>query len=302
MIQLVSVIIPAYNAAPWIRRAVDSVLAQTHSPLEVIVIDDGSTDATVRELERYGAVVRILRKTNGGQASARNAGLAAAHGDWIAFLDADDEWLPRKVELQLAALRARPECHWVYSDAYIARESGPARKSIGQRTTLHAGDILNALLLEDFISSPTPLVARQVLEELAGFDESPQKRGVEDWDMWLRLARAHKVLCVGEPLAIYRVHPKSFCKTVDLDFRMLSRIRVIQDAVRRDPARLERIRPRALARQYMANGLHRLARGQVLRAVVDMGRAVRFHPGVVKALASWTTVELANALKAAAER
>ena len=98
----VTVVIPAYNAGRWIVETIRSALDQTHAPLEVIVVDDGSTDDTAAVAERFPAPVRVLRKSNGGPASARNRGIAAASGTWIALLDADDRWLPCKLERQLA--------------------------------------------------------------------------------------------------------------------------------------------------------------------------------------------------------
>src|SRR5690348_10269988 len=97
----VSVVIPAFNAAEYIGQAIDSVLAQTHQPIEIIVVDDGSTDQTAQIAAAYPAPVRVLRKPNGGPASARNMGIAAATGSWIALLDADDRWLANKLERQL---------------------------------------------------------------------------------------------------------------------------------------------------------------------------------------------------------
>jgi glycosyltransferase involved in cell wall biosynthesis len=298
---LVSVVIPACNAAPWIRRAVDSVLAQTYRPIELIVVDDGSTDATVQQLDACRGLALVLQKPNGGQSSARNAGIRAARGEWIALLDADDEWLPNKVELQLAALRNSPECQWVYSDAYIVREHDRSRaKSIGRQMTLHAGDILEHLLLEDFIPSPTPLIAWGVFQEVGGFDESHRKRFGEDWDMWLKIARRYRIACVREPLAIYHVHAGCYSMSVDLDTRIFSKIQIIEDAVQRDAGRLEKIRARAMAKQYMTNGLHRLARGQLIKALADVWQAVRYQPGIVKTFAPVAGLELARAWKVVA--
>jgi len=106
---LVSVIVPAFNAARYLREAVDSVLAQRHDPIEIIVVDDGSTDGTHALAEGFGAPVRAIFQPNTGPGAARNRGVAAAHGAWLTFLDADDLWLPGKIARQLAALAEEPE-------------------------------------------------------------------------------------------------------------------------------------------------------------------------------------------------
>src|SRR5689334_19825269 len=110
----VSVLIPVYNGAQFIREAVDSVLAQRDVTVEVIVIDDGSTDETSRILESYGDSIRVLRQKNGGHVNARNNGAKLAHGEWLAFLDADDMWQPEKLARQLAI--ATPEIGMVYTN------------------------------------------------------------------------------------------------------------------------------------------------------------------------------------------
>src|SRR5437773_3781756 len=102
----VSVVIPTYNYARYLPEAIDSALAQTHAPLEVIVVDDGSTDDTPRVLAVYGDRIRVIRQANRGPGAARNTGIAAARGEYVGFLDADDVWLPRKLELQMARFEA----------------------------------------------------------------------------------------------------------------------------------------------------------------------------------------------------
>ena len=104
----ISVIIPAYNYARYLAEAIDSALGQTYAPLEVIVVDDASTDDTPRVLAAYGQRIRAIRQPNGGAGAARNTGIAAARGEYVAFLDADDVWLPRKLELQMALFDADP--------------------------------------------------------------------------------------------------------------------------------------------------------------------------------------------------
>src|SRR5512143_4014499 len=110
---LVSVVMPVYNGARYLRQALESALNQTYRPLEIIVVDDGSTDETSAILAEFGSRIRAIRQKNPGSAAARNAALQAAHGEIIAFLDADDLWLPQKLEVQVAYLRAHPDVELV---------------------------------------------------------------------------------------------------------------------------------------------------------------------------------------------
>src|SRR3954468_20412746 len=111
----VSVIIPVYNGSNEIRRSVESVLAQSRRPAEIIIVDDGSTDGTAELVQGYGPAVRLVRQVNAGAAAARNCGARHASGDWLAFLDHDDEWLPNKLDLQAQALEADPAARLCYS-------------------------------------------------------------------------------------------------------------------------------------------------------------------------------------------
>src|SRR5689334_9621809 len=112
---LVSCVVPVYNGERYLAEALDSILAQTHRPLQAIVADDGSTDGTAAVAAAYGDRVLVLRQANAGPAAARNLGLAAARGEYVAFLDADDLWHPRKLERQLARFRARPQLDYCVS-------------------------------------------------------------------------------------------------------------------------------------------------------------------------------------------
>jgi glycosyltransferase involved in cell wall biosynthesis len=197
----VSVIIPAYNAERFIAEAVDSALAQTHPDVEVIVIDDGSSDGTGRILEAYGAAIRVHRQPNTGVGSARNAGARLATGDWVAFLDADDIWAPRKIEAQLNAVG---DAAWVYTNRFNfgARGSLPEVQSDVQLMT--DGDVFVPLLLRgNFITVSSVMMRRRLVLQLGGFVQGID--GCADWDLWLRAAsEGHEVRYVAEPLAGYR--------------------------------------------------------------------------------------------------
>ncbi len=169
----VSVIIPAYNAAGHIEATLESVLCQTVPASEVLVVDDGSKDHTADLAERFPLPVRVLRKSNGGPASARNLGARESHGEWLAFLDADDAWLPEKLERQL------PLC----SDPKVGLiHSTPPAWGTPERLTF------SDLWERNRIVNSTVLVRRQAFEAVGGLDEDRELIGVEDYNLWLRIA------------------------------------------------------------------------------------------------------------------
>jgi GT2 family glycosyltransferase len=206
-----SVVIPAFNAAATIRSAVSSTLRQTVPVLEVIVVDDGSSDATAQLVSGIDdARVRLISQANGGPSAARNAGIAAARGEWVAFLDSDDLWLPRYVETATAALHAAPNPGFAYTDAYVF-DAG--RHQIRVQPAMDAivpppsdrESFLVALLRRNFVFTSATVPAA-VLEAVGGYDET--LRLSEEYDMWLRILIAgFDGVWMGGPLAIYRMHP-----------------------------------------------------------------------------------------------
>jgi glycosyltransferase involved in cell wall biosynthesis len=197
----VSVVIPAFNAARFIRESIDSALAQTHGDVEVIVVDDSSTDDTGRVLREYGQRIVAHRQPNSGAATARNTGARLATGDWIAFLDADDAWEPTKLERQLAAVTTP----FSYTDRFNVGDYRDLPGIQSVLTRMHDGDVFVPLLLEgNFITSSSVVVRREVFTAMGGF--STGLRNAEDWDLWLRIAEHHPVSVCREPLVRYRFH------------------------------------------------------------------------------------------------
>lgn len=202
---LVSVIIPTYNRAALLVETVESVLAQTYPAIEIIVVDDGSTDGTAQVLEGYRGRVVTLSQSNQGETVARNAGFRAAHGQYISFLDDDDLILPTKIEKQVRLLETRPDVGIVYCRYYHIDEKGTRLSKSG---LLPEGQILLQLALSDFIWAGGPLIRRSCLEKVGAYDETLPWNGryAEDWDMWLRLALAgYTFACIQEPLGAYRL-------------------------------------------------------------------------------------------------
>ncbi len=256
----VSVVIPAYNAAAYLAETLASVRAQTYHSYELIVIDDGSSDATLEIAARYGA--RCLRQSNRGASAARNEGIRKARGQYVAFLDADDLWAPSKLERQAAFLAANPGAAWIYSDALVF-DSATRRTicRIGKRIRLHRGEILLPLLLRSFIPSATPVVKRDALFEAGLFDEARERRIGEDWSLWMRIAERHPIELIGEPLASIRAHAASASRAVDPLVAYRSERAILEQALARNPAAAGLAR-RALAGISLSTGLRCLRRGK----------------------------------------
>ena len=200
----VSVIIPAYNAEAFLARALRSVETQTYSDYEVILIDDGSTDATA-EIARSFESVRYFHQPNQYQPVARNRGLREAKGDTVAFLDADDEWLPEKLERQLAFMDEN-ESRISYTDTFYAKNGKRVRYS--KLAPPHEGQILTQLIEEwldfCFITMNSVIAEKRLLEEVGGFDEHAPFSSFEDYGLWLKVALSGaRFDYLDEPLAVY---------------------------------------------------------------------------------------------------
>jgi len=197
----VSVVIPTYNYGRFLGAAIESALGQSYPPLEIIVVDDGSTDDTPDVAARYAGKIRYVRKENAGVSAARNTGVAHATGDLVAFLDADDRWLPEKLARQVP----------LFADAAVGLVHA------GSRIFDHdTGGILCELLPEestDFhaalrwccISAPSTVIRRRIFDEAGPFDQTIVEG--EDWDMWIRIAAAgYKLTGCRHVLVEYRTH------------------------------------------------------------------------------------------------
>jgi glycosyltransferase involved in cell wall biosynthesis len=200
----VSVVIATYNYGRFLAGAVDSVLGQTRPALEVLVIDDGSTDDTASVMRRYQSelCVRYQRGANRGPAAARNTGIRLARGDLVAFLDADDQWLPAKLERQVPLFEAAPAVGVVYARRRLVNEAG--QPLAYTQPDLHRGHVLEPLFLNNFLCLSSAVVRRNALERSGLFDERIKLASSEDYDLWLRLARDVRFDYVDEPLVLYR--------------------------------------------------------------------------------------------------
>lgn len=204
----ISVVIPSYNHAPYIREAVDSVLRQTRPPDEVIVVDDGSTDESVELLRGYADRIRLLVQENRGTYATLNHAFAVATGDWIAIQNSDDVWRPEKLERQLALVESNPEVGFVHSDFEVidseSRPVVPKPSSVPDWRGPPVCDMLPTLIREMPIIISSALVSRSAWERHGPFD--PRFLGAGDWDFCLRLSQEFPFGFVDEPLTLHRKH------------------------------------------------------------------------------------------------
>jgi glycosyltransferase involved in cell wall biosynthesis len=284
----VSVVIPAYNRAATIAAAIESVLRQTYSDFELVVVDDGSTDGTLAAAEavRDPRVRLVAAPRNLGAAGARNLGVEEARGAWVAFQDSDDEWLPRKLEKQMARLAGG-----AHLGAYCGLLTlGGLEDRPGERIRLRYvpdpsvvpadGSILPALLRGNAVSTQTLVVRRDLFRELGGFDAGTTP--IEDWDFVLRLAARGPVAFVDEPLVHQRFSPNSItrwaARRLASHERVVAKNRALWDG-----------RPDLLAWQYyVLAGDHRQA-GNLAEARRFLALARRAHPAAPRpwAMSLW---------------
>ncbi|MCK9985524.1 MAG: hypothetical protein AzoDbin1_01996 [Azoarcus sp.] len=210
----VSVIIPAWNAAWCVGRAIDSVFAQEYRDFELIVVDDGSTDDTAAVLATYADRLQVVTKPNGGMSSARNAGIRAARGLYLAFLDADDRWLPYKLARQVAMLGSHPELAFCAAVATIEDLQG---RTLGEWRGAQGRTADVAEVFENHTAvaggASAVLARRDLVTRLGGFDET--LAGAEDTDLWIRLAAHGGFACIDEPMVVVLRRPDSVSRNFE---------------------------------------------------------------------------------------
>ena len=201
---------PAYNAAKYIKETIESVLSQSYSDWELIIIDDGSTDNTLVIVKQYAtsnAQIRYIYQENKGQSFARNRGIEEAKGKYIAFLDADDLFLPTKLEKQIKFLENNPECGVSYCKIYHFFEDNK-QKLFYNSQPHYSGDIFEKVLAQNFVNPLAVVLRKEILDKYGAFKED--WRRVDEQYLWVKLAFSGVKFCyLDNPLAYYRVHSQS---------------------------------------------------------------------------------------------
>ena len=276
MAPLVSVIIPTCNREKIITRAIDSVFAQTYRDFEIVVLDDGSRDNTKAVVQAYGPKVHYFYQDNKGIAGARNAGMHQTAGDYIAFLDSDDYWLPGKLERQIALFSEHPEygmvgcqCGSVQIDGAYREKNRPGK----------SGWILYDLFNKNFIRTSSAVITRACLEKVGGFDES--LREGEEYDYWLRIAAEFAIGFINEPLTVY-VDNTDGMSTDSLTGR-LHRLKVLEKKY------LKKKIPPQMYRRRIADtchyiGRHYIEKGNRPEGIAYLKKAQKLYPAYLKNL------------------
>lgn len=273
----VSVVVPVFNMRAWLGQAIDSALAQT-VPVEVVVVDDGSTDGSGDVAAAYGSRVRCVRQDNRGLSAARNTGIAESTGDFLQFLDADDRILPEKVAMALTVFDDAPGTGLVYSGCRFVDEADRVLPQHGWARD--EGDVLPRLVLGNLINPHCAIVRRDLVDRAGGFDES--LTSVEDWDLWLRVTRDGALWrCVDRPLAEYRVRAAGMHQNVQ---RMLqNRLRVL-DKLFADatlPAQILGLRSRAYQHAWLIAACLHYADGERAAGAAAFRAAIVARPAIL---------------------
>ncbi|MBX2857611.1 MAG: glycosyltransferase family 2 protein [Cellvibrionaceae bacterium] len=243
--QLVSVVIPLYNAEKYIAAALDSVFTQSYTPLEVVVVDDGSKDKSVEIVNSLQSdTIKLVQQENLGPAAARNRGVQEARGRWIAFLDADDIWQANKIETQLAVMGPNK---WAYCDSEFmgGPNDGRCDSELNQK---YQGMVLEQLTCSNFIGTSGVIVERSVFLEIGGFDGG--LRSIQDWDLWLRIASEYPVSYADAALVRYRVHSESTSRSARKTLPNHKRVIEKTFAAGGAAARYPHLRVQTLANSY----------------------------------------------------
>jgi glycosyltransferase involved in cell wall biosynthesis len=293
MAPTVSVVVPTYNRLHFLRPAVESVFAQSFCDWELIIADDGSDEETrayLRALKRPQQIEVLWLQHSGRPGAARNAALKQARGDFVAFLDSDDLWLPRKLERQMASLHRWPQRQWSCTAFVLVGADGSPRADAGSGSQAAlSGNISEKLLGQEVvIALPSVVVSRALLQRSGGFDD--ELLVSEDEDLWLRLARLSEIDVVGEPLTLVRRHREHSSDDVTAwrDRRRVFERALASETDARRSAVLRRIRAEmsaGLARSQSVAGLRLGALDTLLSSAVYSWRSRRWWRSSVGTIA-----------------
>ena len=270
----VSVVMPSYNCAQYLAEAVDSALAQTYRDFEIVVVDDGSKDNTEEVARRYGSKIQYIKQENRGLPGARNTGIRASSGEYIALLDADDSWFPEKLARQIPEF-ADPEVGLVYSDLRVVYDNGEVVPSfLSGRPLAASGHVFDRVLQSGFIIPSSVILRRSCVEQVGLFDES--MRSQEDVEMWLRVCLRWKVKLVAEPLVNRRQRAGALTENDDL--RTAYHIKLFHKALEIPGLSAEnRARIlRRLANSYYERGYYCLDAGKIAECRKSLRRSLKY--------------------------
>jgi hypothetical protein len=275
---LVTVVIPDYNHARYVGDAIESVLAQTYQHVEILVVDDGSTDDSEEVVARFGTRVRYVKQENKGLSAARNTGIELARGEFIAVLDADDMYEPQFVSRLVGVLSADPEAEAAFC-GYRFVDAGNVPLPQVEARRLRSEQVFVALVDGNFLVPEAWLVRRRCYMNVGPFDVS--LTALEDLDMWLRISSGHRVVGVPDVLTRHRVLPGSM--STDPARQHRNRLKVIgkQFGPESEPGEMTERQRRAYGRAYLAAVVEHLQSGRTDSAMELFRRMVQFTPGLL---------------------
>jgi glycosyltransferase involved in cell wall biosynthesis len=271
MFPWVSIIIPAYNSATFITRAIRSALDQDYPEKEIIVVNDGSTDHTQQVLESFGPSIRVINQTNAGAAVARNTGIEQSRGEFIAFLDSDDQWLPGRLRKCVQPMLDHPEIGLTF--CHSIRKIPDGHEDIRGQAFDRIRIYPRLIWPSYYQCTPATTVRRAVLEKTGLFNPALPSR--EDQDLWIRIEEQTRVVEIPEPLVIVHVRAASLSKTLGTDAVETAYFSILEQAFARNPNRYEPHRATIYADAWWHWGLIALLRQNPSRARQCFGRSLR---------------------------
>jgi GT2 family glycosyltransferase len=274
-----TVVIPAYNQRFFVADAVESVLVQGRPDVEIIVVDDGSSDDIEAVLAPYASRLRLLRQKNRERGAARNAGLAEARGEYVSFLDADDLWLPGKMARDLRLFDESPDVAVVHSRIVYGDVSGRPIKE--QKLRAPSGYVLKELACHNFISLCTAVARREAVVEVGGFSEERQLSGSEDWELWVRLAAEYPIAFHPHTTAVYRQLPTATLRNPEK--MRLAYFRAVELIMEHPKLEVHRnsLEPIARANGHLLLATQYGRSGSRSRGLVELARAIQTRPQTV---------------------
>lgn len=272
---LVSIITPTYNRRDFIVDAIESVIAQTYSDWELLIVDDGSTDDTKDLITPYLQDPRIsyTYQSNHGQAYARQQALKSAKGQYVAFLDSDNLWLPERLEKEIVQLDANPDIDVCYGDLITIDEQG--NELSRENMKRYSGDIAPLMIRQNFVSMNTTLIRKEAIERVGGF-RSSVARG-DDYDLYLRMSAESKFLYIKEYLAKYRVMENQISSNKEA--RFTSDFEIINHFIRNYPSAMSKLKWwRGLSSRYVSMGRYYVSQKNKPKAIKLLSLSVLYAP------------------------
>lgn len=272
---LVTIIVPTYNREPFLKEAIDSVLAQDYGSWELIIVDDGSTDNSKAVIESYLQDSRIEYhyQDNAGQSSARNKAMAMARGEYIAFLDSDNKWFPNRLSLGVAVLDQMPNVAVAYGDIVIIDEHGNETSRDNMRR--HSGRVVDRLLMDNFVSMNTTLTRKIAIDTIGNVNASIRR--ADDYDLWLRLSGQFNFHYIPEFMAYYRVMDDQISS--NKDGRFISNEAIIRNFLSSTPNAVTLLEKRkGLGAFFSRKAAYEASMGRNFKAIADAFKSALYFP------------------------